>query len=40
MHVRWDECAADTPHGQLMFFVEFLATTSVFVRWVSQYPLA
>lgn len=26
MHVRWDEGAAATPHGQLVFFAEFLAT--------------
>jgi hypothetical protein len=25
MHVRWDEGAAATPHGQLVFFAEFLA---------------
>ena len=29
MHVRWDEGAAATPHGQLVFFAEFLATTGV-----------
>lgn len=40
MHVRWDEGAAATPHGQLVFFAEFLATTGVFERWVSQCPLA
>lgn len=40
MHVRWNECAVATPQGQRMFFAEFLATTSVFVRWVSQCPLA
>jgi hypothetical protein len=39
MHVRWDEGAAATPHGQLVFFAEFLATTGVFERWVSQCPL-
>ena len=27
MHVRWDRGAAATPHGQLVFFAEFLATT-------------
>ena len=26
MHVRWDETARATPHGQLVFFAEFLAT--------------
>ena len=40
MHVRWDEGAAATPHGQLAFFAEFLATTGVFERWVSACPLA
>jgi hypothetical protein len=39
MHVRWDETAAATPHGQLVFFAEFLATTGVFERWVSSCPL-
>ena len=40
MHVRWDEASAATPHGQLAFFAEFLATTGVFERWVSSCPLA
>jgi hypothetical protein len=40
MHVRWDEHAAATPHGQLVFFAEFLAATGVFERWVSACPLA
>ena len=40
MHVRWDRGAAATPHGQLAFFAEFLATTGVFERWVSACPLA
>ena len=40
MHVRWDEGAAATPHGQLVFFAEFLAATGVFERWVSECPLA
>ena len=39
MHVRWDEGAAAKPHGQLVFFAEFLATTGVFERWVSSCPL-
>jgi hypothetical protein len=39
MHVRWDEGAAATPHGQLVFFAEFLATTGVFDRWVSECSL-
>ncbi len=39
IHVRWDEGAAATPHGQLVFFAEFLATTGVFDRWVFSCPL-
>ena len=39
MHVRWDADAAATPHGQLVFFAEFLAATGVFDRWVSACPL-
>jgi hypothetical protein len=39
MHVRWDDGAAATPHGQLVFFAEFLATTGVFDCWVSECPL-
>jgi hypothetical protein len=38
-HARWDEGAAATPHGQLVFFAEFLAATGVFERWVSSCPL-
>ena len=30
MHVGWDAGAAATPHDQLVFFAEFLATTGVF----------
>lgn len=40
MHVRWDEGGAATPHGQLVYFAEFLATTGVFDRWVQECPLA
>jgi hypothetical protein len=40
MHVRWDETARATPHGQLVFFAEFLATTGVFDRWVEDCPLS
>ena len=39
MNVLWDEGAAATPHGQLVFFAEFLAATGVFERWVSSCPL-
>lgn len=40
MHVRWDEQAQATPHGQLVFFAEFLATAGVFDRWVESCPLS
>ncbi len=40
MHVGWDAGAAATPHGQLIFFAEFLPATGVFERWVSACPLA
>lgn len=36
MHVRWDETAKATPHGQLVFFAEFLVTAVVFDRWVEE----
>ncbi len=36
MHVRGDSCAAAMPHGQLVFFAQFLAAIGVFDRWVSQ----
>lgn len=39
MHVRWDEASQATPHGQLVFFAEFLATAGVFDRWVDECPL-
>jgi Transposase DDE domain group 1 len=39
MHVRWDEQASATPHGQFVFFAEFLAATGVFERWVSSCSL-
>ena len=39
MHVRWDETAQATPHGQLVFFADFLATSGVFERWVDACPL-
>lgn len=39
MHVRWDEGAAATPNGQLVFFAEFLAGAGVFDRWVEACPL-
>ena len=39
VHVRWDETAQATPHGQIVFFPEFLATAGVFDRWVQGCPL-
>jgi hypothetical protein len=39
VHVRWDETAQATPHGQIVFFAEFLATAGVFDRWVEACPL-
>jgi hypothetical protein len=39
MHVKWDEGAAATPNGQLVFFAEFLAATGVFEQWVQDCPL-
>jgi hypothetical protein len=39
VHVRWDETAQATPHGQIVFFAEFLATAGVFGRWVRACPL-
>jgi hypothetical protein len=40
MRVRWDGQAQATPHGQLVFFAEFLATAGVFDRWVEDCPLS
>ena len=39
MHVRCDDTAQATPHGQIVFFAEFLATAGVFDRWVDECPL-
>lgn len=40
MHVRWDETTQATPHGQLVFFAEFLTMAGVFERWVEECPLS
>ena len=40
IHVRWDETAQATPHGQIVFFAEFLAISAVFDRWVQACPCA
>ena len=39
VHVRWDDKAQATPHGQIVFFAEFLAAAGVFDRWVQDCPL-
>ena len=39
MHVRWDETAQATPHGQIVYFAEFLATAGIFESWVQSCPL-
>jgi len=39
MHVRWDETAQATPHGQIVYFAEFLATAGIFDRWLQSCPL-
>lgn len=39
VHVRWDQTAQATPHGQIVFFAEFLAAAGVFERWVQACPL-
>jgi hypothetical protein len=30
MHVRWDPTAQATPHGQIVYFAELLATAGIF----------
>jgi Transposase DDE domain group 1 len=39
IHVQWDQTAQATPHGQLVFFAEFLACAGVFDEWVNNAPL-
>jgi hypothetical protein len=39
VHVHWDDKAQATPHGQIVFFAEFLAAAGVFDRWVQDCPL-
>ncbi len=39
MHVRWDPTAQATPHGQIVYFAEFLATAGIFDKWVKTCPL-
>lgn len=39
VHIEWDPSGADTPFGQLVFFVEFLKTGGLFDPWVDDSPL-
>ena len=39
LQVAWDETSAATPHGQLVFFAEFLAAAGVFDAWEKACPL-
>ncbi len=39
MHVRWDETAQTTPHRQIVYFAEFLATAGIFESWVQSCTL-
>lgn len=39
MHVRWDPTAQATPHGQIVYFAEFLATAGIFDDWVQACSL-
>jgi hypothetical protein len=40
IHVRWDQSAQARPHGQLVFFAEFLGVAGVFDNWVDACPLS
>lgn len=40
IHVQWDQSAQATPHGQLVFFAEFLNVAGVFDDWVDACPLS
>lgn len=37
--VVWDNDAPMTPHGQIVFFVEFLKTSGLYLPWVDACPL-
>ena len=39
VHVEWDPLAPVTPLGQLVFFCQFLATSGLYSRWISECPL-
>ena len=40
VQVRWDDQAAATPFGQMVFFIEFLTLTGLLDHWVENCPLA
>lgn len=39
VQVRWDQKNAATPMGQLAYFIEFLALTGLWKRWLESCPL-
>lgn len=39
VQVRWDRKNAATPMGQLAYFIEFLALTGLWMRWLESCPL-
>ena len=39
IQLKWDEDAAVTPYGQLVFFVEFLKVAGLWETWVNQCPV-
>src|SRR6266478_5112431 len=39
IRVKWDEEAAVTPFGQLVFFIEFLKTAGLWEWWVEECPV-
>lgn len=39
VHVKWDEEAAVTPHGQMAFFTEFLKTAGLWDAFVKDCPV-
>lgn len=40
IRVKWDEEAAVTPFGQLVFFIEFLKTAGLWDSWVGECPVS
>ena len=39
MRVRWNHGAQVAPHGQIVYFAEFLATAGIVDKWVKTCPL-